>query len=314
MDNRCRIYYCGNPDSNYFYLKIFFSKSDPVISHPGTWMNPRIRDLDCPVQPSDTAGCQGIYRNNKIRLCFCHYTHYNFWSFHSCLSHNARRKTTDPVQNFLFCTFQSIFSDNMTGHPEIIHNVGTQGIRCNCLISQTYHKNWCLPLQIDKLSQMTGDLFWDFSVIILVRGRKIWRFYGNIISLRPPHSLCSVFCCYFYNSSADISFFIILFLYFYSPKLCIALGKALRCFKSQVGSDSAASWHFSLHACKWYCQCLFPAIHAILSDFIQLMRSFSRDIWNKFQCYTAHKAVDSSFSIRFTFLWELCIDIPEYVY
>ena len=121
----------------------------------------------------------------------------------------------------------------------------TKGICSDCRISEAHYQNRLLPLQIYQLLQMSGNLCWNFSVVILIMDRKPRCFYGNIISLWTPHRPGAVFCGDFYYSRADIFFFIIIFCDFHTAYFYIFLSKSFRCFKCQICSYSMTSKHSS---------------------------------------------------------------------
>ena len=243
MNNGSRIYDCGNADADHFYSHTLFCQAVPVISHTGTGIDSRICDLNSSAQSFCASGCKGVYGNDHVRLCLLHDPAYNLRRFHARLRHHSRGNSADTVDLLSFDAHSSVFPEHMAGHTHIFHNKRTQGICRNPLISKSYHKHGLLFFQIDQLSEVTGKLLGYFSVIILVRNRKIRRFDRDIISLWTPHCLCPVFCSNLHNCSSNILFPVIVFLNLHTSNFHIFLLKAFLRLQCKVCSDPVSCLH-----------------------------------------------------------------------
>ena len=209
-------------------------------------MDSRVRNLYRTAEPAHTPCCKRINCNHDIRFCLRNNSLHDLRSLHTGLCHHSGSDSADPVHFFMFDSTQPIFFYNMARHQKIIHNLRPKRIGSDRCISQPNDKDRLFFFQIDQFSQMCRNLFGYFPVIVLIRCRKLRCLDRNIRSLWPSHGFCPIFRHDFYNCRPHIFFFIVFFMYLYTPYFRIFLRKPFCCFKRKIRPDSSAPRHICI--------------------------------------------------------------------
>ena len=228
-----------------------------MVADAGPRLNPGIGNLNCPVEPFDTAGSQRIYHQCNIRTCLPDHPCQNLRCLHPCFCHDPGFNTTDPVNILLAeCRF-SVQFDNMPGDIEMVQHLRSQGICRHCPVAQSDHQNGFPILKLHQLLKFPCQTARNFPVISLILLRQCLRLHRHIRSDRFSELSGRIFCLHINLRHLNIASFITIFFHAYSLHFFSCMLQTLPGFQCQIRP----------HPTSFHTPSLFHTVMSLLSYF-----------------------------------------------